>query len=73
MDSCDSDKQKNKEGEKSEDGEPLHNFWHVLQPFWIRLAIQNGIRPDRIILDYHRYFLPCCGIVLWSVFLLLKS
>lgn len=73
MDSCDSDKQENKERKESEDGDPESYDWNVFQPFWIRCVVQNGVRLNRFILDYHRYFLPCCGVLVWSIFLLLQS
>ena len=72
MDS-ESDKQKNTEGEKSEDGDPLSNDRNVFQSFWVRYSYEDVVRLNRFLLDYNRYFLPSCGIVLWSIFLLLKS
>ncbi len=72
MDS-ESDKQKNTEGEKPEDGDPLSNDWNVLQSIRIRYSNEDVIRLNRFLLDYNRYFLPCCGLILWSIFLLLQS
>ena len=71
MDSCECEEQKNTEGEKPEDGDPLSYDWNVYKPIWVRCSFQNDIGFNRFILDYNRYFLPCCGIVFWSIFLLL--
>lgn len=71
----DSDRENDKqEGDtKSEDGDPLSNDFFIFKPFWIRPLIQDGFRFNRIILDYHRYFLPCCGVISWALFLFFKN
>jgi len=48
----------------------LLNLCNFFQPFWIRCSIQNGYGPDRLILDYGRYFLLPVGTILWALFLL---
>lgn len=70
MDSCECEEQKNSEGEKSEDGDPLFNARYVFQPFWLRYSRKANIGFDRLVLDYNGYLLPCCGIVFWTIFLL---
>lgn len=70
MDS-ESDKQKNTEGEKPEDGDPLSIFSNILFTSGIRCTNEDVIRLNRFLLDYNRYFLPCISLVLWSIFLLL--
>ena len=65
----DGDKRK----EKSEDGDPLPNDWNVHKSNGIRCAFQNGFGFNKIILDYNRYFLPSCGFIFWTIFLLFKS
>lgn len=72
MDS-DSCKQENTEGEKPETGDPLPNAWNVFQPFWLRYSRKANMGFDRLVLDYNGYFLPCCGLIFWTLFLLLKT
>ena len=72
MDS-ESDKQKNTEGEESKDGDPLSIFSNIFFTIGLRYSNEDVARFNRFLLDYNRYFLPCISIVLWSIFLLLKS
>ena len=72
MDS-DSCKQETTEGNKSENGDPLPDGWNVYKSIWVRCSLQDDIGFDRLILDYNRYFLPSCGFIFWTIFLLFKS
>ena len=66
-----SDKQ---EGEsKRETSDPLPDALSILQPPRIRRNIQDDTRLDKFLLAYGSSVLPCCGIISWIVFLLLKN
>jgi len=47
----------------------LTHAGHVFQPFWVRHHFQNTDEYNRFILDYHRYFLPSIGFIIWGIFL----
>lgn len=44
----------------------------ILQPSWVRCLIQNDMGHDRFLLAYNCYFLPIIGIILWSIFLVIR-
>ena len=44
---------------------------NLLPAFRVRHSVQNNLRLDRFLLDYHFYFLPCLGGILWAICLLL--
>jgi hypothetical protein len=41
--------------------------WNILPAFWVRHSVQDDLRLDRFLLDYHLYFLPSVGGVLWAL------
>lgn len=51
-------------------GNLISDAWHVLQSIRIRRDIQDAVGLHRFLLDYCENFLPYCGIVLWTIFLL---
>lgn len=48
----------------------VSNGWHVFPPFRLRRVIQDDFQLHQFLLDYNLRFLPCIGVVLWTVFLL---
>lgn len=69
MDSCECDKRNSEK--KSEDGDHLSDDRDVPKPFWDGHYNKNSYGLNRFLLDYHAYFLPCSGIILWAIFLFL--
>ena len=61
------------DGETGETGDPLPNGGDVLQPIRLRRDIQSRAGFNGFVLDYSLYFLPCCGVVFWIVFLLCQN
>ena len=51
----------------------LLNAGDVLQPAWIRRAIQTSDGLDRFLLDYGFDFLFRCAFVSWLVFIIQKT
>lgn len=71
MDSCDSDKQKNKEGKESEDGDPLSVFSNIFSSTWIRYYNKDIPRSWSFLLEYNVVFLPIISLFFWIIFLVL--
>ena len=44
---------------------------NILPAIRVRHSVQDGLRLDRFLLDYHLYFLPSLGGILWALCLLL--
>jgi len=57
---------------KAQTGNALSNGGDVLSAFWLRRGIQDDLRLHRFLLDYHFYFLPYIGVVLWFTYLALQ-
>ena len=51
----------------------LLNAGDVLQPAWIRRAVQTSDGLDRFLLDYGFTVLPRIGFFFWVVFLIQKA
>lgn len=69
MNSGESDKRENTEGEKSEDGDPLLIFGNLFFASGIRYIDKGTIRLWSSILEYNVYFLPCISLLFWIIFL----
>lgn len=48
----------------------IPNGRNILPAFRLRHSVQDGLRLDRFLLDYHLYFLPSLGGLLWALCLL---
>lgn len=48
----------------------MSNGRDIFPSIWLRCCVQDDFRLDRFLLDYHIYFLPYIGFVLWGVYLL---
>lgn len=55
--------------QKSEDGDHLSDGGDVPKPLWIRPFSKNDNGLNGFLLDYNAYFLPCSGIIIWTIFL----
>lgn len=71
MDSCESEKSKNKTREESEEGDYLPFFGNFLSTSGIRCVNKNDVRFWDILLAYNAYFLPIISLFFWIVFLVL--
>jgi hypothetical protein len=69
MDSCDSDKQENKERKESEDGDPLSIFGNIFSTTWVRHTDKDIPRSWSFLLEYNALFLPIISLFFWIIFL----
>lgn len=60
---------KTKKNKKKKSSNPMSNDGNVHKSIGIRCASSLSDEVDRKLLDYSRYFLLPCGVILWALYM----